>query len=161
MKAPREQLLDTLCTHLAQPTVRLPQLSQRWARPHWVVNIGVVCRSRRAPGRAGSHSQGLTSLRAGSERHTHERECVCMYRGPVYDPFGMNFKCARGLETPFGGPLGRGESGRLFGEMRRRGMRPTCGATLRFRLWDVETCVARTGTASAQRSKYARRVCAP
>ena len=36
--------------------------------------------------------------------------------------------------------------------MRRRGMRPTCGATLRFRLWDVETCVARTGTASAQRS---------
>ena len=46
-------LLLTRSAQLAQPTVRLPQLSQRWARPHWPsVTCAAACVSdtaRRLP----------------------------------------------------------------------------------------------------------------
>ena len=61
-------LLLTRSAQLAQPTVRLPQLSQRWARPHWPsVTCAAACVSdtaRRLP--AHCETMGVRSNHATS-----------------------------------------------------------------------------------------------
>ena len=74
-------LLLTHSAQLTQPTVRLPQLSQRWARPHWPsVTCAAACVSdtaRRLP--AHCETMGVRSNHATSAWSHRPREVRSIY----------------------------------------------------------------------------------